>query len=163
MTTLKYIHIPVLVLALLGASCAVSPEETSRRLALEADIQSILAHPLDPEVFGETKRCLGENEYRSYRALDDRHMLFEGRGDKLWINTLRTSCPDLRRGRNDVLVVRSFTLRRICDSDNFAVADWFDRPWYRGWGAGMTCVFGEFQPVTKDQVADIEDLLKSKR
>ncbi len=169
MTTLGFLRIPVLALAMLGAGCAISPEEASRRQALDADIAAILAPPLDPAVFGETKRCLGDNEYRSFRALDDRRMLFEGRGDKLWINTLRTSCPELRWG--DVLVVRSFNFRRICESDSFAVADWFDWPWYRRWpwqwgtrlGTGMTCTLGEFKPVTKDQVEGIEALLDSKR
>lgn len=79
------------------------------------------------------------------------------------------SCPDLRWG--DVLVVRSFTSRRLCASDNFAVTDWFDWPWYRRWpwqwgsrlGTGMTCTLGEFKSVTKDQVKGIEALLDSRR
>ncbi|MDH4048632.1 MAG: DUF6491 family protein [Gammaproteobacteria bacterium] len=167
MAVLKQVGLPTAAVILLCAGCATSPEEESRRQAIETEIGMILAHPLDPSVYGETKRCLGDNEYRSYRRLDDRRMLFEGRNDKLWVNTLRTNCPDLRR--DGVLVVRSFTARRICDGDNFSVSEWFDWPWYRrwpwhwgSWNTGMTCVFGEFQPVTEDQVAEIDLLLDSR-
>jgi hypothetical protein len=53
--------------------------------------------------------------------------------------------------------------------DSFEVADWFDWPWYRrwpwhwggGWGVGMRCTLGEFQPVTRAQVDAIEDVLAS--
>jgi hypothetical protein len=89
----------------------ISPEEEGRRQAMETDIEAILAHPVDPAVYGETERCLGDNEYRSYRVLGDRRMLFEGRGDKLWINTLRSSCPDRRRDAGKPLVHRQAHLR----------------------------------------------------
>ena len=49
------------------------------------------------------RRCLGDMDYRHFRALDEKHILFEGRRDRLWVNTLRTRCSDLRFG--DVLVV----------------------------------------------------------
>jgi hypothetical protein len=153
----------MLAVTLLYAGCATSPEDESRRQAMEADIAAILDQPLDPEVFGKTKRCLGENEYRNHRALDDRRMLFEGRGNKLWINTLKTTCPDLRWRGDDALVVRSLTARRICESDNFSVAEWFERPGHRRWGTSASCAFGEFQPVTKEQVAEIEEALDSRR
>ncbi|MCP5091233.1 MAG: hypothetical protein GY949_09950, partial [Gammaproteobacteria bacterium] len=70
------------------AACAVSPEAESRRQAMEADIDEILAYELDPAEFGETKRCLSDHDFRNFRPLGDRHILFEGRRDKLWINTL---------------------------------------------------------------------------
>ena len=154
--------------ALLCASCATSPEVESRRQAIEADITEILSAPLDPAEFGETKRCLSESEYRNFRALDDRRILFEGRRGKQWINTLRTRCPELRHGQ--VLIVKSFSARRMCDADRFEVAEWFDWPWYRrwpwswggSWGTGATCALGKFQPVTEAQVAEIEALIESR-
>ncbi|MDH3748727.1 MAG: DUF6491 family protein [Gammaproteobacteria bacterium] len=150
------------------AGCATSPEVESRRQAREADIKDILSQPLDPAQFGETKRCLADHEYRNFRALDDRRILFEGRRGKLWINTLRSHCPDLRYGT--VLRVRSFSQTRVCDMDRFQVGDWFDWPWYRrwpwrwgsGWGTGIACSLGKFQPVTEVQVAEIEALLRSR-
>jgi hypothetical protein len=148
----------------LVAGCAVSPEVETRRQAIEADIDEILSLPLDPSEYGETKRCLSDMEYRNFRPLDDRHILFEGRRGKLWINTLRGRCSDLRYG--DVLIVKQFSGSRMCDSDRFAVTDWFDWPWYRRWpwhwgtwGTGPACVLGKFQPVTPAQVAEIEDRL----
>jgi hypothetical protein len=137
------------------ASCAVSPEAEERQRAMEEEIEAILSEPLA----GEPERCLADHEYRSFRAIDDRRILFEGRRGELWLNTLRTRCPDLRH--SSVLVVRSiYTMRRICNMDSFQVTDWFAWPWYQrwpwywgwGWGAGATCVLGEFQRSVKIQI-----------
>lgn len=154
--------------ALLCTGCATSPEAQDRREAMAADIAEILSLPLDPAEYGTTKRCLSDHEYFSYRPLGDKHLLFEGRGDRLWVNTLRMACPDLRYG--DVLVVRKFSGSRLCDADTFEVADWFSWPWYRrwpwhwgtNWGIGTRCALGKFQPVTQAQVNEIEALLKSR-
>jgi hypothetical protein len=168
MGTSKYAITMACAVALFCAGCATSPEAESRRQAIEADIAEILSYELDPAEFGETKRCLSDHEYRNFRALDDQRILFEGRRDKLWINTLRGRCHDLRFG--DVLIVRSFSGTRMCDMDRFEVADWFHWPWYRrwpwqwggSWGTGTSCSLGKFQPVTQAQVEEIEALLRSR-
>jgi hypothetical protein len=142
--------------------------DESRRQAVEADIAAILSIPLDPSEYGTPKRCLRDMDFRTFRALDDRRILFEGRRGQLWINTLRMRCPDLRFG--DVLIVKSFSGGRLCDMDTFQVADWFDWPWYRrwpwhwggSWGMGARCSLGVFQPVTEGQVAEIEAVLKGR-
>ena len=113
----RYFICLVAVILLLLVGCATSPEAESRRQAMEADIDEILSYKLDPAEFGEPERCLSDSAYRNYRPLGDRHLLFEGRGEKLWINTLRGRCHDLRHG--DVLVVKSFSARRLCDMDRF--------------------------------------------
>jgi hypothetical protein len=153
--------------ALLVAGCATTPDIERRRQEVEADIDEILSVQLDPAEFGETRRCLSDIEFRSFRALGDRHILFKGRRGKLWINTLRGRCHDLRHG--DVLVVKSFSGTRLCDMDSFQVADWFDWPWYRrwpwhwgrSWTTGMRCSLGKFQPVLEGQVEEIETRLDS--
>lgn len=153
--------------ALLFAGCATTPEVENRRRAVEADIDEILSLPLDPTEFGETRKCLLDSQYRNFRPLGDRHILFEGRRDKLWINTLRGRCRDLRHG--GVLVVKSFSGTRMCDMDRFQVADWFAWPWYRrwpwhwgsAWATGPICSLGKFQPVLESQVEEIEALLDS--
>ncbi|MGB5335104.1 MAG: DUF6491 family protein [Woeseiaceae bacterium] len=153
--------------ALLVTGCATAPDAGKRRQEVESDIDEILSLQLDPAEYGETKRCLSEHEYRSFRPLGDRHILFEGRKGRFWINTLRGRCNDLRHG--DVLVVRSFGTSRMCDMDSFQVADWFDWPWYRRWpwhwggtwNTGMRCSLGKFQPVLEGQVQEIEALLDS--
>lgn len=143
----------VLSVLLLCGSCAVSPEAEERRRAMEEEIEAILSEPLA----GEPQRCLADHEYRNFRALDDRRLLFEGRRGELWLNTLPTRCPDLRH--SSVLVVRSiYTMRRICNMDSFQVTDWFAWPWYRrwpwhwGWGVGATCVLASSNRSTKPRL-----------
>ena len=150
---------------LLSAGCAVSPEVEERRAAIDASITEILRQPIDVDTYGEPRRCLSNADFRSYRALNNRTMLFTGRRGKQWINRLRTSCFDLDRG--DVLITRSFSGSRICERDTFDVADWFSWPWYRRypwqWGAGLgsgSCMLGEFHPVTEEQVKEIEAVLE---
>lgn len=165
MSTIKTTLILVGLAALLLPGCAVSPEVESRRQAIEADIDEILSLPLDPSEYGEPRRCLSDMEFRNFRPLDDRHIVFDGRRGKLWINTLRGRCPDLRHG--NVLVVRKFAGSRMCERDQFRVTDWFDWPWYRRWpwnwgtwGTGPMCTLGQFQPVTEAQVDEIEARLE---
>ncbi len=167
MSAIKYAITTACAAALLCTGCATSPEVENRRKAMEADIDEILSYQLDPAEFGETKRCLSDHKYRNFRPLGDRHLLFVGRCDELWVNVLRSRCHDLRFG--DVLVVRSFSGRRMCDMDRFQVAEWFDWPWYRrwpwhwgGWGTGARCALGKFQPVTQAQVTEIEAALESR-
>ncbi len=148
--------------ALLLAGCATSPEVEARRANAEADIDEIMSYELDPAEYGEARRCLSRNDFDNYRPLGDRHILFEGRRGKLWINTLHSRCNDLRH--NDVLVVRQYSGSRMCEMDRFKVADWFDytagrRP--STWGTGAACVLGEFHPVTEAQVSEIESVLES--
>lgn len=155
--------------ALLCTSCAVSPETQERRQAVEEKIEAILSVALDAEEYGKTQRCLSDHEYRDFRALDDRRILFEGRRGEFWLNTLRMRCSDLEHAT--VLRVRSISsIGRICEMDTFVAGDWFAWPWYRRWpwhwgtywGSGMTCTLGEFQPVTEAQVKAIEDVIESR-
>ena len=168
MSANKYALYAACAAALFLSGCATSPDAEARRLAAEADIAEILSAPLDPAEFGETRRCLADREYQGFRALDDRRILFDGRRGKLWINTLRSRCADLRHG--EVLVVTSFSGTRLCDMDRFEVADWFAWPWYRRWpwywghrwGTGISCSLGKFQPVTEAQVNEIEAILRAR-
>ncbi len=150
---------------LLLPACAASPEAVARQQAIEADIEEILSVPLDPAEYGATKRCLSDHEYRNFRVLDERRILFEGRRDKLWLNTLRMRCADLRYAYS--LQVRTYAWGRICDTDQFLAADWFYWPWYRrwpwhwgSWETSVPCTLGKFQPVTEAQVAEIEAVLR---
>lgn len=147
---------------LLLPGCAVSPEAEERRANAEADIDEIMSYELDPAEYGETRRCLSGTDFDDYRPLGDRHLLFEGRRGKLWVNTLRGRCNALRH--NDVLVVRQYSGSRMCEMDRFKVADWFDYTSRRrpaDWGTGSDCMLGEFHPVTEAQVAEIEAVLES--
>lgn len=167
MNTNKCVIFITIAAVLLLTGCANSRELQKQREAKQADIDAILSVELDPAEFGERERCLGDHEYRSFRPLDSKHVLFEGRGDKLWINTLRSSCIDYRPG--DVLVVQHLSSTRLCDADRFEATDWFSwssfsrmHPHSRqNLVSGPTCVLGTFQPVTKAQVDEIEAIIRN--
>ncbi|MGI9223899.1 MAG: DUF6491 family protein [Woeseiaceae bacterium] len=149
-------------LFLLLPGCATSPEDAARRAEAEADIDEIMSYELDPDEYGEAKDCLGSHEYDNFRPLGDRHILFEDRRGKLWVNTLRARCRALQHG--DVLVVKQSTGRRMCDTDRFEATDLFDYPAggiSSNWGTGGSCLLGDFHPVTEAQVAEIEAVLES--
>jgi hypothetical protein len=150
---IKKITVGIATLLVL-TSCAVSPEDQQRRVDMEADIDEIMSYELDETEFGKPKRCLSEHEFRSHRALGDRHMLFEGRKDKMWVNVLRGRCPNL--DDDSMLIVKPAMGGRFCDMDRFEVLDRF------AGSTGMTCVLGEFKPVAvaKAQVDEIEKRLE---
>ena len=168
MTGLRVAVLPMLIAALSLAGCASSPMKEQQAKEIQADIDEILALPLDEQQYGKTRNCLGQGDYNNFRPLDEQHVLFMGTRDRQWINTLRVRCPDLRYG--NVLVVRHAMGSQLCDGDRFSATDWFEWPWYRRsprywgttWSTGAQCVLGDFQPVTKDQVTEIESLIKKR-
>ena len=145
----------------LVVGCGVSPLDEERRLEKQAAIADVLSYQLDPLEYGETKPCLREMEFRHYRAIDNEHILFSGTRDRLWINKLRGSCPGLRP--DSVLVIRKFGGSQICSKDTFGGPERFGGPWTLGptSGTGVRCVFGEFQPVTQEQVDEIQKIIDS--
>ncbi len=147
------------VALLFVAGCAASPLDEQRRLDQQADIAEILGYPLDPLEYGEPSRCLSDTAYRSYRALDDQHMLFKGVGNRIWVNTLRSRCPGLRA--DDTLIVQKLGGARICKFDKFQVADWFGRHPLEA-TTGIECMFGDFQPISEQQLEEIEAVLNSR-
>lgn len=142
------------LLALSG--CAASPEDERRRQDMEADIDEILGYELDESEYGRPKNCLSTREYRSFRPLGDRHLLFEGRKDKLWVNMLRGRCLGLEE--DSKFIMRQNMSGQVCDKDLFEVMDRFDP--ISSAGMGPTCILGEFRPVSKGQVAEVEDRLE---
>ena len=143
-----------IVAALLAfAACATSPEEQQRRQDMEADIDEIVSYELDKTEVGEQRNCLSENKYRNIRPLGDRHLLFEGRNDKQWINVLRGRCLGI--DDDSILIMKLSMSRRVCDKDQFEVANRIGM----GMG-GPTCVLGNFKPAVKAQVQEIEKRLE---
>lgn len=138
------------------AGCATSPEEEHRRQEMEADIDEIVAYELDEAEYGGPSHCLSDHDYRSFRALGDRHLLFEGRNDKLWINVLRARCRGL--DEDSKFIMKVGVSGRVCKQDQFEVSDQLDS--LAGSGIGPVCFFGEFKPATEAQVAEIEDRLE---
>lgn len=168
-TSLRRLSIAAAALAL--AACASGPELEelkARQQRADEQIAAILAAPQeDGSQAPEPERCLRSMDWRNYRALDDRYLLFEGRGDRLWLNTLPMRCPDLRFSH--VLAVRSVgSVNRICQSDSFRATDWFTYPWYRrwpwqwsrSWDSGAICIFGPFYPITQRKLDAIEEAIE---
>lgn len=152
---------------ILAAGCAGTEEARQRTQQKEEQIADILSQPLEADDYVESKRCLAPQEFRDVDILDNQRILFKGRGDQYWLNTLRMRCPDLNRGT--VLRVESVSaLGQICDMDSFQVGDWFDGPWYRNalWPwygrTGIHCTLGRFQPVTPAQADAIKAALRAR-
>lgn len=154
----------VLLALAIVAGCATSSEIEERRRAAEADIEDILSLSVDEDGESRAQSCLRETDFRNYRVLSDRYMVFDGRGDTLWVNRLASRCPDLDLRPGSVVAVRSFSLARICENDTFIVSDWFDfaSASRRGTalGTGIRCRLGPFVPVSEDQLAEIEAALE---
>ena len=140
---------------LTAAGCATSPEDEARRKEMEADIDEILAYELDPAEVGEPRKCLSEKEFRSYRALGNRHLLFEGKRGKLWVNVLRGRCTSLND--DSVFIMKPRLSGRLCEFDSFNVVYRFES--LSDARSAPICVLGEFKPVIEAQVKEIEDRL----
>ena len=149
-------NIYVACLALFAlAGCANSALQEQKRKEMEADIDDILSYEHDPAELGETRDCLSDHEFRSYRALGQRHLLFQGRQDRLWVNVLRGRCPGL--DDDSVFVMQPSMGGRLCERDQFKVTDRFES--LSRASTAPTCILGQFKPVTEDQVKEIEQRL----
>ena len=139
------------------AACATSPVDEQRRIDMEADIDEIMSYELDETEFGDARNCLSDTQYRNIRPLGDRHLLFEGRRDKQWVNVLRGRCA----GVNDhsVFIMRPASAGRSCDKDLFDITERAGSV-VSGVGMGSTCVLGQFKPVAKAQLQEIEKRLE---
>ena len=148
----------VLAVLLLVPGCATTPAEEDQREAIEADILDILSLSLGED--SEPVRCLSILQYSEIRPLDDKHLLFSGKGDRQWVNVLRHRCHDLLH--NSALRIRSHSTSHVCSSDRFQVsgvsevpsASQTPQPWGAK-GSRMTCTIGRFYPVTNAQLGGI--------
>ena len=156
MDTRRFAACAIVASLLTLAGCATSPEDERKREEMEADVDDILSYELDPAEYGETSTCLSDNEYRSYRALGKRHLLFRGRRDKQWVNILRGRCPNLND--DSVFIMRPNHAGRLCDMDRFSVVDRIES--LSRAATAPICALGDFKPVTKAQVEEIEQRLE---
>ena len=104
--------------------------------------------------YGDDKNCLSKHEYQSFRALGDRHLLFEGRNGKQWVNVLRGRCRAL--SDNSIFIMKQYLAGQTCNMDQFEVVDRSGSLTGPGAGMGPTCVLGEFMPVATMQVEEIK-------
>ena len=138
------------------AACAASPVDEQRRKDMEADIDEIMSYELDESEFGEPRDCLSKSQYRNFRALGDRHLVFEGRNDKQWVNVLRGRCAGLRE--NSTFIMKPAMSGRTCDKDRFEAVERSSI----SLSMGIACTLGEFRPVAKGQIEEIETRLEAR-
>ena len=151
---------PALLLALLVAGCAGSaptPEQEAAQAAAIETIDQILNTPLESEDYGGSMRCLSTHNYHSVEILDDRHVLFKGTGDRLWLNQLRNRCIGLRPNSTPIFRLRD---SQLCNMDTFEGMDSLLGVYNR---TAAVCSLGSFTPVTREQAEGIKAALKEAR
>ena len=134
-------------LASLGSLAAAGEEDTPDDATPTVE-EILTAEPDKAEV--ETTRCIGRRLYRNSWIIDRTTMLFSGRRDQYWVNTLRRPC--LRDVfRRQVMNFISRSSMHLCERDEVEFLD--------PGGliqTGPRCRLGRFQEITADQA----DLLR---
>ncbi len=147
-----------LCFAALLVGCASDPAANAQRQEEVAeDIEAILTQTLSQEEYAESERCISTVQYDSVEVLDSQHVVFKGRGKRLWLNTLRARCVGLRR--RDVL---QFELRgnQLCNLDDFVA---IDHNVFSGTQTSAKCVLGDLTKITEEQIALIKATVEKKR
>jgi hypothetical protein len=96
----------------------------------------------------ESERCISVSAIRSTRVVDNERILFYVRGRKVYLNTLRASCPGLAREKRFSYEVRS---GQLCNIDRIRVLQ------DSGFGIqeGRSCALGRFVPVSQEDAKEI--------
>ena len=125
--------------ALVVSSLAVAGED-----APAPTVEEILdAEPEEVEV--ATTRCIGRRSYRNARIIDESTLLFSGRRDQYWVNTLRRPC--LRDVfRRQVMNFISRSSMHICERDE---VEFLDPGGFIQ--TGPRCRLGRFQEISTEQ------------
>lgn len=131
-------------LACLGSPAATGEEDAPDDAAPTVE-EILTAEPEKAEV--ETTRCIGRRLYRNSWIIDRTTMLFSGRRDQYWVNTLRRPC--LRDVfRRQVMNFISRSSMHLCERDEVEFLD--------PGGliqTGPRCRLGRFQEISADQAA----------
>jgi hypothetical protein len=127
MTMRALILLPVL------AGCSSPPADTS-----SAD--RALATALAGRTAGAPQRCIDRTTIGGPQIIDDRTLIYNQSGRRLWVTTLPAACPSLRR--DSVLIIRAFGTQ-TCQNDQFQARQPSDII------AGPICRFGTFTPYDK--------------
>lgn len=117
--------------------------------------EEVLANPLDDAAYADNVRCLATGRYRQVDILNDRVLVFRGRGGRAWINLLPRRCPGLRR---DMVLAIETRGSRICYRDQFR-----GMPRIGPEAATGFCSLGTFRPVDADNLDAIRGALRASR
>ncbi|MXY51689.1 MAG: hypothetical protein F4Y86_04055 [Gammaproteobacteria bacterium] len=133
-----------LVVGALTAAGEDAPGPATDEDAPTPTVEEILkAEPEESEVM--TTRCIGRRLYRNSWIIDPTTLLFSGRRDQYWVNTLRRPClRDVFRRQVKNFISRSSM--HLCERDEVEFLD--------PGGliqTGPRCRLGRFQEISADQ------------
>ena len=137
----------------LWGSCAAGDASEAEQ-DLDAVVAEILAGP-DDTGYGEPERCILSGRIDRTQVLSDRLIVFHLRGGEKYVVQFKRRCPGLRRNGVTRIERRSM---QICANDT--IQGLHDVGFGGSWGA--RCVIPEFEPVTEEQIAFIEEALESR-
>ena len=104
----------------------------------------------DEGIYDRTERCLSLWRNYSVEVIDDEHLLFRRRNE-LWINKLRSRCPQLSGRSHEVLSFDVTSGNMLCNLDTVRE---IDRN-IGGWSGGVACGLGEFHRVAEPFVEPV--------
>jgi len=142
----------VAAMVLTAFGCAGKAEKK----APPPSVESILASTLTESDYGKPERCVQISDYQKIRVLDKQHLLFEGRGDKVWLNKLRSECPGLRK--NAVLRLDLLS-SRVCNLDSVTSIE--VRRFYVD-KLSATCSLGPFTRIPREQAEFLKKEIRAR-
>ena len=108
----------------------------------------------EPEEVEGTEDCIYLRMLRSTDVLDDRNILFEMTGGKVYRNFLPRRCHSLSIRKSFMYESRA---SRLCRSDRIRVIDSMSM------GTGLTgpsCALGKFYPVSENEVKAMKEQIR---
>ena len=120
-------------------------------------VQQILETPLPEEAYAAPERCLMLHEYDNVRVLTEELVVFVGRRGRYWLNQLHNRCVGLRP---DLTLKMTLHNAQVCDLDTFRGLDTTGLSPLMGSG---NCMFGRFEPISKEQLNLLESALRMRR
>ena len=120
-------------------------------------LDQILNSKPDSSDYRSTENCIDRRRIRSYDALNDRLIVFKMRNGDRYLVLLKSLCHGLEAGKN--LRMDTHGTLKICRGDTLrAVTSDFNRD---AWGP--PCLIPGFEPITKQQLDQLEVGVKSGR
>ena len=141
MNKLRKIGFSALIGVLAASNGVVGDEDNT---SSEEEISKLEKALVKYDRTGEMKSCLSPSRIRHTRVIDDEHIIFEMRGNKVYLNTLPRRCSRLGFHKSIKYTVRGGSL---CKNDIFEVFD-------SAGLMGTSCTFGEYEKLEKKKDKD---------
>ena len=129
----------IIALAAIAATAACTAEP----LEMSMDDEALLAAELRGfEQTGPAESCVSLRNLRGNRSVGEGAIVFEGQGDRIWVNRAPGGCPALTRSR---AIKTQTTSTQLCRGDIATVFDPTTGFHYGG------CGLGEFTPYRRER------------